>query len=106
MAPSELPRPIANLRVRHPMCTVARIARSPQPPYLLWDNRLGEAPRYGTGCGAATARDQLSDGVAQVAQIPWDGPQVRIIEHQALAPGHTALLIEERGVLVARRHAF
>ena len=27
--------------------------------------------------------------------------QVRIIEHQAHAPGHAALLIEERGVLVA-----
>jgi glyoxylase-like metal-dependent hydrolase (beta-lactamase superfamily II) len=38
---------------------------------------------------------------AGTAQIPWDGPQVRIIEHQAHAPGHAALLIEERGVLVA-----
>ena len=27
--------------------------------------------------------------------------QVRIVEHQAHAPGHAALLIEERGVLVA-----
>ena len=38
---------------------------------------------------------------AETAQIPWDGPHVRIIEHQAHAPGHAALLIEERGVLVA-----
>jgi len=38
---------------------------------------------------------------AEMAQVPWDGPQVRIIEHQAHAPGHAALLIEERGVLVA-----
>jgi glyoxylase-like metal-dependent hydrolase (beta-lactamase superfamily II) len=38
---------------------------------------------------------------AETALIPWDGPQVRIIEHQAHAPGHAALLIEERGVLVA-----
>jgi glyoxylase-like metal-dependent hydrolase (beta-lactamase superfamily II) len=38
---------------------------------------------------------------AKTARIPWDGPQVRIIEHQAHAPGHAALLIEERGVLVA-----
>ncbi|MEV4457905.1 MBL fold metallo-hydrolase [Microbispora sp. NPDC049633] len=29
------------------------------------------------------------------------GPTVRIIEHHAHAPGHAALLIEERGVLVA-----
>jgi glyoxylase-like metal-dependent hydrolase (beta-lactamase superfamily II) len=38
---------------------------------------------------------------ADAARIPWDGPQVRIIEHQAHAPGHAALLIEERGVLIA-----
>ena len=38
---------------------------------------------------------------ADTAQIPWDGPKVRIIEHPAHAQGHAALLIEERGVLVA-----
>jgi glyoxylase-like metal-dependent hydrolase (beta-lactamase superfamily II) len=37
----------------------------------------------------------------KTADIPWDGPRVRIIEHQAHAPGHAALWIEERGVLVA-----
>jgi glyoxylase-like metal-dependent hydrolase (beta-lactamase superfamily II) len=34
---------------------------------------------------------------AGTAQIPWDGPQVRIIEHQAHAPGHAALLIRNAG---------
>src|SRR5438034_11759338 len=38
---------------------------------------------------------------AETPRIPWDRPHVRIIEHQAHAPGHAALLIEERGVLVA-----
>ena len=38
---------------------------------------------------------------AETERIPWDGPRVRIIDHQAHAPGHAALLIEERGVLVA-----
>ncbi|MEO6606389.1 MAG: MBL fold metallo-hydrolase, partial [Aeromicrobium sp.] len=37
---------------------------------------------------------------AGTEQIPWEGPDVRIIEHQAHAPGHAALLIQERGVLV------
>jgi glyoxylase-like metal-dependent hydrolase (beta-lactamase superfamily II) len=37
----------------------------------------------------------------ETARIPWDGPQVRILEHQGHAPGHAALLIAERGVLVA-----
>ena len=34
-------------------------------------------------------------------RIPWDGPRVRIIEHRGHAPGHAALFIEDRGVLVA-----
>ena len=38
---------------------------------------------------------------AGTACVPWDGPAVRIIEHQGHAQGHAALLIEERGVLVA-----
>ena len=109
---------------------VAGFSTHPHWDHLLWHARLGAAPRYGTAQCAATARDQLSDPhakariaewippdiVAQVpldlfglvaglpaetAQIPWDGPQVRIIEHGAHAPGHAALLIEERGVLVA-----
>ncbi len=38
---------------------------------------------------------------AGTARIPWDGPDVRIIEHPAHAQGHAALLIEEHRVLVA-----
>ena len=110
---------------------VAGFSTHPHWDHLLWHARLGTAPRYGTARCAAAARDQLRDpgakariakamippdiagqvpldllgliaGLpAETAQIPWDGPQVRIIEHQAHAPGHAALLIEERGVLVA-----
>jgi glyoxylase-like metal-dependent hydrolase (beta-lactamase superfamily II) len=110
---------------------VAGFSTHPHWDHLLWHARLGAAPRYGTARCAATARHQLSDPrakariaeqlippditeqvpldllglitglAADMAQIPWDGPQVRIIEHQAHAPGHAALLIEERGVLVA-----
>src|SRR6202000_2434399 len=109
----------------------AGFSTHPHWDHLLWDARLGAAPRYGTARCAATARDRLSDpgakariaaqlippdiasevpldlmgliaGLpAETARIPWDGPGVRIIEHQAHAPGHAALLIEERGVLVA-----
>jgi glyoxylase-like metal-dependent hydrolase (beta-lactamase superfamily II) len=110
---------------------VAGFSTHPHWDHLLWHARLGSAPRYGTARCAATVRDRLSDArakariaaelippdiaqqvpldllglitglPAETAQIPWDGPQVRIIEHQAHAPGHAALLIEERGVLVA-----
>jgi glyoxylase-like metal-dependent hydrolase (beta-lactamase superfamily II) len=110
---------------------VAGFSTHPHWDHLLWHDGLGTAPRYGTARCAASVRTQLSDArakariaeqlippdiagqvpldllglitglPAETARIPWDGPQVRIIEHQAHAPGHAALLIEERGVLVA-----
>jgi glyoxylase-like metal-dependent hydrolase (beta-lactamase superfamily II) len=109
---------------------VAGFSTHPHWDHLLWHADLGTAPRYGTARCAATVQQRLSgpgakDRVASVLppdiadqipldllglisglpaeaeQIPWDGPQVRIIEHQAHAPGHASLLIEERGVLVA-----
>ena len=109
---------------------VAGFTTHPHWDHLLWHSTLGAAPRYGTARCAATIRDRLSgphwkDSIAglippdiaeqiswdlfglitglpaETARIPWDGPQVRIIEHQAHAAGHAALLIEERGVLVA-----
>jgi len=87
-------------------------------------------PRYGTARCAGFLRDLLSqpEWQARVRQglppeivdqvpldlfglveglppgmthIPWNGPRVRVIEHPAHAPGHAALLIEQRGVLVA-----
>jgi len=109
---------------------VAGFSTHPHWDHLLWHAKLGEAPRYGTARCAADIRNFLSDAdwkanvaeglppeiaeeipldlfglitglPAETAHIPWDGPQVRIIEHQAHAPGHAALLIEELGVLVA-----
>jgi glyoxylase-like metal-dependent hydrolase (beta-lactamase superfamily II) len=109
---------------------VAGFSTHPHWDHLLWHTSLGDPPRYGTARCAATIRARLSDPRAKARtaqlippdiveqvpldllglitglpaateQIPWDGPQVRIIEHQAHAPGHAALMIEERGVLVA-----
>lgn len=108
----------------------AGFSTHPHWDHSLWHDGLGEAPRYGTARCAADLRDLLAnaDWKARVAEvlppeiaehipldrlglitglpsdateIPWDGPKVRIIEHQAHAPGHAALWIEERGVLVA-----
>jgi glyoxylase-like metal-dependent hydrolase (beta-lactamase superfamily II) len=109
---------------------VAGFSTHPDWDHVLWHAKLGDAPRYGTARCAASLRDLLSNAdwkarvaeglppeiaeeipldlfgritglPAETAQIPWDGPRVRIIEHQAHAPGHAALLIEERRVLVA-----
>lgn len=107
----------------------AGFATHPDWDHVLWHAELGEAPRYGTARCAAEMRALLSDpdwkvriaevlppeiagdlplelfglitGLPGATQLPWDGPGVRILEHQAHAPGHAALLIEERGVLVA-----
>ena len=106
----------------------AGFSTHPHWDHLLWNAKLGEAPRYGTARCAADIHTFLSDAhwkdhltealppeievpldllglitglPAEATQIPWDGPKVRIIEHQAHAPGHAALFIEERGVLVA-----
>ena len=109
---------------------VAGFSTHPDWDHVLWHTELGEAPRYGTERCAAFMRDlrsnadwkaRVAEGLpeeiaedipldpfglitglpAETEQIPWDGPQVRIIEHPAHSPGHAALLIEERGVLVA-----
>ncbi len=107
---------------------VAGFSTHPHWDHVLWHAGLGAAPHYGTARCAASVRDELSDAdwkariaewippdiagqiswdlfglvtglPAETARLPWDGPHVRIIEHQAHAPGHAALLIEERGVL-------
>ncbi|GAA2354514.1 MBL fold metallo-hydrolase [Catellatospora methionotrophica] len=110
---------------------VAGFSTHPDWDHLLWHERLGAAPRYGTARCAAAVQEQLSDpgikaeitahleptGIAEhvpldlyglitalpagAARLPWDGPQVRIIEHRAHAPGHAALFIEQCGVLLA-----
>jgi glyoxylase-like metal-dependent hydrolase (beta-lactamase superfamily II) len=109
---------------------VAGFSTHPDWDHVLWHAELGEAPRYGTARCAAFMHDlrsnadwktRVAEGLppeiaeeipldlfglitglpAGTARLPWDGPSVRIIEHPAHAPGHAALLIEERGVLVA-----
>jgi glyoxylase-like metal-dependent hydrolase (beta-lactamase superfamily II) len=104
---------------------VAGFSTHPHWDHLLWHSKLGAAPRYGTASCAAAAREWPSSGAevakdagipehvpldllgfitglpAETSQIPWDGPRVRIIEHQAHAPGHAALWIEDCGVLAA-----
>jgi glyoxylase-like metal-dependent hydrolase (beta-lactamase superfamily II) len=109
---------------------VAGFSTHPHWDHVLWHARFGAGPRYASARCASTIGDLLSgphwrDSVAgwippdiaeqiswdlfglvsglpaETARIPWDGPHVRVVEHQAHAQGHAALLIEERGVLVA-----
>jgi len=109
---------------------VAGFATHPDWDHALWHAAFGDVPRYGTDRCAAFLRDlrskanwkaDFAEGLPpEIAgevpvdlfglitalptgstRIPWDGPELRIIEHPAHAPGHAALMIEERGVLVA-----
>lgn len=38
---------------------------------------------------------------AGTSSLAWAGPVVRVLEHQAHAPGHAALFVEPAGVLIA-----
>ena len=109
---------------------VAGFSTHPDWDHVLWHAELGDVPRYGTARCADFMRDLRSDAgwkarvaeglppeiaedtpldlfglitglPAGTAQVPWDGPTVRIIEHPAHAPGHAALLLEEARVLAA-----
>jgi glyoxylase-like metal-dependent hydrolase (beta-lactamase superfamily II) len=108
---------------------VAGFSTHPHWDHLLWHPGFGAAPRYGTARNETDARAFLADphwqeGIAELipsevrdvpldllggisglpagtARIPWEGPDIRILEHRAHAAGHAALLIEEGGVLVA-----
>ncbi|MFC3452482.1 MBL fold metallo-hydrolase [Amycolatopsis speibonae] len=108
----------------------AGFSTHPDWDHVLWHTELGEAPRYGTARCAARMRDlrsnpdwksRAAEGLPpeiagevpldlfglitglppETARIPWDGPEVSLIEHPAHSPGHAALVIEGRGVLVA-----
>jgi glyoxylase-like metal-dependent hydrolase (beta-lactamase superfamily II) len=109
---------------------VTGFSTHPDWDHVLWHAELGDAPRYGTARCADRMRDVRSDAdwkarvteglppevaedipldrfgliaglPAGTTQVPWDGPEVRIIEHPAHSVGHAALLIGESGALVA-----
>src|SRR5262245_33172274 len=98
---------------------VAGFSTHPHWDHLLWHSRFGDVPRYATAAGAQVAgeaRGQQQAGaeeeggsdipldlVALVTPLPADGGPVpgEIIEHQAHAVGHAAVLLADRGVLLA-----
>jgi glyoxylase-like metal-dependent hydrolase (beta-lactamase superfamily II) len=120
---SELECLIADLAVAG-QAVIAGFSTHPHWDHLLWHSGLGSAPRYATSLAAATATSRLAGGIDAARagipddvpleligqltglpdgaeEIPWDGTRVRILEHNAHASGHAALLIDESGVLIA-----
>jgi glyoxylase-like metal-dependent hydrolase (beta-lactamase superfamily II) len=98
---------------------VAGFSTHPHWDHLLWHPRFGDVPRYATPAAvhvAGQTREQQQAGaeeeggsgipldlVALVTPLPADGGPVpgEIIEHQAHAVGHAAVLLADRGVLLA-----
>jgi len=97
---------------------VAGLSTHPHFDHLLWHGRLGDVPRYATAAcaqvaGEARERAQAMAAeeatgvplelVALVTPLPADGGPVpgEIIEHRAHAVGHVAVLLADRGVLLA-----
>jgi glyoxylase-like metal-dependent hydrolase (beta-lactamase superfamily II) len=98
---------------------VAGFSTHPHWDHLLWHPRFGDVPRYASAAGARFAhetRAQQQEGaeeeggsdiplelLARVTPLPADGGPVpgEIIEHQAHAVGHAAVLLADRGVLLA-----
>lgn len=97
---------------------VAGFSTHPHWDHLLWHSRFGDVPRYATAACAQMAGDAReraqamaaesapgipSELVALLTPLPSDDAPLpgEIIEHEAHAVGHAALLLADRGVLVA-----
>jgi len=97
---------------------VAGFSTHPHWDHLLWHSRFGDVPRYATAAGAHAANEARERAQAMAAQsasgiplaliglvtpLPADGETVpgQIVEHQAHAIGHAAVLLADRGALLA-----
>ena len=97
---------------------VAGFSTHPHWDHLLWHSRFGDVPRYATAAGAHAANEareraqamavESASGIplqliALVTPLPADDNTMpgEIIEHRAHAVGHAALLLADRGVLLA-----
>jgi glyoxylase-like metal-dependent hydrolase (beta-lactamase superfamily II) len=97
---------------------VAGYSTHPHWDHLLWHARFGDVPRYATAaCArvAGEARERAQKMAAESASgiplelialltpLPADGGPVpgELIEHDAHALGHAAILLADRGVLLA-----
>jgi glyoxylase-like metal-dependent hydrolase (beta-lactamase superfamily II) len=97
---------------------VAGLSTHPHWDHLLWHSRFGDVPRYASAANvrvATEARERAKVMAAESASdipleliglltpLPDDGGPVpgEIIEHDAHAVGHLAVLLADRGVLIA-----
>lgn len=94
----------------------------PHWDHLLWSRRWPDVPRYAHARAVDHVRTERATlwqeareaglaldptGFAEVVampadatHLPWDGPGVEVVAHPGHCPGHCAVLVEDRGVLV------
>ena len=101
---------------------VAGFSTHPHWDHLLWHPRFGDVPRYATPAGAHAASEARERAQAMAAEsasgipleliglvtpLPADGGPVpgEIVEHQAHAIGHAAVLLARPWRPARRRHA-
>lgn len=115
---AELGRLAAHLQGSTVVCGWATHAHH---DHMLWHPGFGSCPRYATPRAARRALEQQAE-LAQAATahvaweliplvarvevydgrtLPWEGPEVQILAHNAHAPGHGALWIPESRSLIA-----
>lgn len=89
--------------------------------HVLWHPDLGDVPRWaspGTVARLAAAREQLLAPLAEYLppvlvaiagrldplpgdRLPWAGPDILVVTHDAHAPAHLTLLVEGSGLLLS-----
>ena len=96
---------------------VAGFSTHPHWDHLLWHPRFGDVPRYATAASAQAPcvrerAQKMAAGSASgipleliglLTPLPADGGPMpgEIVEHEAHAIGHAAVLLADRGVLIA-----
>ncbi|HEX3907452.1 MAG TPA: MBL fold metallo-hydrolase [Mycobacteriales bacterium] len=89
--------------------------------HILWHPSFGEVPRWASAETVRVADLEREQGLAELGPgwpaqlaalygrlvavtgsvLPWDGPEVQLIEHDAHCPGHTAAWVPELSLLLA-----
>ena len=107
----------------HDWSVVADFSTHPHWDHLLWATGLGGGPRWTTARGAAHANATHGDTLAKTEaaapghdpdltgrvtalpdgarDVPWAGPRVVVVPHEAHCPGHAGLVLPRAGVLLA-----
>jgi glyoxylase-like metal-dependent hydrolase (beta-lactamase superfamily II) len=91
--------------------------------HLLWTSSLGDVPRWATARAAGLAARTHAEATVKAeegapghdhdilgrltalpqgaAEVPWDGPQVLVVDHDGHSGGHAALVLPAARVLLA-----